>query len=68
LTFPKGAQIKDPHKRFNTRIDSKTVHALDFREGDATNEAALQALMLEAVGRNQSQANEPSLNEGHHLR
>jgi hypothetical protein len=25
LTFPIGAQKKDPHKLFNTRLDSKTV-------------------------------------------
>jgi hypothetical protein len=56
LTFPKGARMKDPHKLFNTRLDSKTVRALDFHEGDPINEAALQALMLEAVGLNQSKA------------
>ena len=27
LTFPKGAQMKDPQKLFNTRLDSKTVRA-----------------------------------------
>lgn len=56
LTFPKGAQMKDPHKLFNTRLDSKTVRAIDSHEGDPINEAALQALMLEAVGLNKSQA------------
>ena len=49
LTFPKGAQVKDPKKLFNTRLDSKTVRAIDFREGEAVNEAALKALILEAV-------------------
>ena len=57
---PKGAQMKDPHKLFNTRLESKTVRAIDFHEGDPIKEAALQALMLEAVGLNKSQANEPS--------
>lgn len=56
LTFPKGAQMKDPHTLFNTRLDSKGVRAIDFHEGDSINEAALQALMLEAVGMNQSKA------------
>src|SRR5579864_8069846 len=46
LTFPKGAQIKDPKKLFNTRLDSKTVRAIDFREGDTVDEAALRALIL----------------------
>jgi hypothetical protein len=35
LTFPKGAQMKDPKKLFNTRLDSKTVRAIDFHEDDA---------------------------------
>ena len=52
LTFPKGAQMEDPKKLFNTRLDSKTVRAIDFHEGDTMNEAALQALILEAVGLN----------------
>jgi len=56
LTFPKGAQMKDPHKLFNTRLESKTVRAIDFHEGETINEAALQALLLEAVGLNTSQA------------
>src|ERR1700680_3746330 len=56
LTFPKGAQMKDPQKLFNTRLDSKTVRAIDFHEGDTINEAAIQALMLEAVGLNTSKA------------
>jgi hypothetical protein len=49
LTFPKGAVMKDPKKLFNTRLDSKTVRAIDFHEEDTVNEAALRALILEAV-------------------
>jgi hypothetical protein len=49
LTFPKGAQIKDPKKLFNTRLDSKTVRAIDFYEGEAVDDAALKALILDAV-------------------
>ena len=52
LTFPKGAQIKDPKKLFNTRLDSNTVRAIDFHEGDTVDEAALKALILEAAGLN----------------
>jgi len=54
LTFPKGAQLKDPKKLFNTRLESKTVRAIDFHEGDTVDEAALKALILEAVGLNTS--------------
>jgi hypothetical protein len=49
LTFPQGAQMKDPKKLFNTRLDSKTVRAIDFHEGDPVDEAALKALILEAM-------------------
>src|ERR1044071_7549549 len=40
LTFPKGAQLKDPKGLFNTRLDSKSVRAIDFHEGDAINASA----------------------------
>jgi hypothetical protein len=49
LTFPQGAQLADQQKLFNTRLDSKSVRAIDFREGETINEAALKALILEAV-------------------
>ena len=52
LNFPKGAQMKDPKKLFNTRLESNTVRAIDFHEGDTVDEAALEALILEAVGLN----------------
>ncbi len=54
LTFPKGAQVNDPKKLFNTRLDSKTVRAIDFREGDTIDTSALQALILDAVRLNTS--------------
>ena len=54
LTFPKGAQVKDPKKLFNTRLDSKTVRAIDFPEDEAVDEAALKALILDAVRVNMS--------------
>lgn len=52
LTFPKGARIKDPKKLFNTRLESKTVRAIDFHEADAVDVVALEALILEAVKQN----------------
>jgi hypothetical protein len=54
LTFPKGAQISDPKKLFNTRLQSNTVRAIDFYEGDSVDEAALKSLILVAVGLNTS--------------
>ena len=58
LTFPKGAQMKDPNGLFNTRLTSKTVRAIDFFEGDIVDEAALKALILEAVDLNISKKRE----------
>ena len=52
LTFPKGAQLKDPQKLFNTRLDGNTVRAIDVHEGDTVAETALESLILEAVGLN----------------
>ena len=52
LTFPKGALLKDPKQLFNTRLDSKSVRAIDFREGDPLPKAALTALVREAVKAN----------------
>lgn len=52
LTFPKGAQMKDPKKLFNARLNSGSVRAIDFREGETVPEAALRALILEAVALN----------------
>jgi len=52
LTFPKGAQMKDPKKLFNARLDSNTVRAIHFHEGDTVDDSALKALILDAVGLN----------------
>jgi len=49
LTFPKGAQLKDPKGLFNTRLDSKSVRAIDFHQSDAINASALKALIREGA-------------------
>lgn len=56
LTFHKGAQMKDLNKLFNTRLDSKTVRAIDLYEGSTVNEAALKALVLNAARLNTAKA------------
>ena len=56
LTFPKGAQIKDPKKLFNTRLDSKTVRAIDFYEDDTIDDLALKELIIKAVELNAEKA------------
>ena len=54
LTFPKGAQLNDPQQLFNTRLDSKTVRAIDFHKDDTLDEATFRAIILEAVRLNAS--------------
>jgi hypothetical protein len=54
LTFPNGAQLKDPKRLFNTRLDSNTVRAIDLREHECVDEAALKAVIVEAVRLNKS--------------
>ena len=54
LTFPKGAEMNDPGKLFNTRLDSNTVRAIDIHKDEPVNEAALRALILEAMRLNKS--------------
>jgi len=56
LTFPKGAQLQDSKDVFNTRLDSKTVRAVDFYEGAVVDEAALAALICAAANLNASTA------------
>ncbi len=56
LTFPKGAQLKDPKELFNACLEGNAMRAIDFHEGDFVNEAALRALILEAVRLNRSKA------------
>jgi len=46
LTFPKGAKMKDPKKLFNARMDSSSIRAIDFREGEKIPEDALRASTL----------------------
>jgi hypothetical protein len=56
LTFPKGALIKDPKRLFNARLDSGSVRAIDFHEGDKMDETALKGLVVQAVALNGSTA------------
>jgi hypothetical protein len=56
LSFPNGAMVKDPKKLFNARLESKTVRAVDFFEGDVVNKAALKGLVREAARLNTSRA------------
>ena len=54
LTFSVGAVLPDPKKLFNARLESKTMRAVDFREGDRLNETALKRLVRSGVEYNLS--------------
>jgi hypothetical protein len=56
LTFARGAALKDPSHLFNSSLEGNTRRAIDFREGDKINEAALKALIRAAVTVNTSKA------------
>ena len=49
LTFPKGAQMKDPDKLFNSSLAGNTRRAIDIHEGEKINETAFKALIREAA-------------------
>ncbi len=58
LTFPKGAQLNDPLKLFNSRLDSRTVRAIDYfqdSDANAASEVALKTLIETAAKLNQKQ-------------
>lgn len=49
LLFPKGAQLKDPNRLFNSRLQSKTIRAIEYREGDQVKKGDLLALVRQAI-------------------
>jgi hypothetical protein len=53
LTFFKGASLSDPAGLFNSSLEGKVRRAVDIREGDKIDEAALIKLVREAVALNQ---------------
>jgi hypothetical protein len=52
LTFAKGASLKDPKKLFNSSLDGNVRRAIDIREGEKINEAALEQLVRAAIAAN----------------
>ena len=49
LTFAYGASLDDPQQLFNSSLEGGTRRAIDFREGDAVDEAALTSLVRDAA-------------------
>jgi hypothetical protein len=54
MTFAQGAALKDPSGLFNSSLEGNTRRAIDFREGEKINEAALKTLVRAAMTLNQS--------------
>jgi hypothetical protein len=52
LTFARGASLADPTGLFNSSLEGNTRRAIDIREGDDLDEAALTALIQAAVALN----------------
>lgn len=54
LTFAKGASLADPRGLFNSSLEGNTRRAIDIREGDEIDQAALKTLVRAAVALNTS--------------
>ena len=52
MTFAKGASLKDPAKLFNASLEGNVRRAIDFRETNNLDEAALRELIRAAVAAN----------------
>jgi len=52
MTFPKGAALKDSSCLFNSSLDGNARRAIDIREGEEVDEAALKDLIRAAVALN----------------
>jgi hypothetical protein len=52
LTFARGASLKDPSCLFNSSLEGKVRRAIDIRQGEKIDEAALEALVRAAVALN----------------
>ena len=51
-TFAKGASLKDPKRLFNSSLEGNVRRAIDIRQGERLDEAALKKLIREAVALN----------------
>lgn len=61
MTFAKGAQLKDPSRLFNSSLEGNVRRAIDIREDDKVNEAALKDLIRAAVTLNLKGKSKPKL-------
>jgi hypothetical protein len=59
MTFAKGARLKDPSRLFNASLDGNVRRAIDIREGDTVDKAALKDLIRAAVALNVKGTSKP---------
>jgi hypothetical protein len=59
MTFAKGAALKDPAGLFNSSLDGNVRRAIDIREGEKVDEAALKGLIRAAVALNLKSKSKP---------
>lgn len=59
LTFAKGASLHDPARLFNASLGGNVRRAIDVRQGDQIDEAALKQLIREAVALNRAGKKKP---------
>jgi hypothetical protein len=52
MTFAKGASLPDPAQLFNSSLEGNVRRAIDIRQEDKINEAALKTLIRAAVALN----------------
>ncbi len=52
MTFARGAALEDPSGLFNSSLEGNVRRAIDIREGEKIDEAALKALIRAAVALN----------------
>ena len=59
LTFARGAALEDPAGLFNSSLEGNVRRAIDIREGEALDEAALKGLVRAAVALNVESKSKP---------
>ena len=60
MTFAKGAALKDPSRLFKSSLDGNVRRAIDIREGEEVDAAALTDLIRAAVALNLEGKRKPS--------
>jgi hypothetical protein len=59
MTFARGAALADPSGLFNSSLDGNVRRAIDIREGEKIDEAALKGLIRAAVALNLEKKSKP---------